>query len=144
MTGTNFSSWYSQTQGSFIAAFSTLWSGAAPTSMGILGFDSSGSKRVAYVAQSSQTPSTFDGTSLVTVANVLAAGVNKLSSAYDTSRYIVLNGGTVASGAMVAGYPVSTSFNIGAYGSSPLNGHVRSLTYYKSRLSNAQLQALTA
>jgi hypothetical protein len=145
MTGTNFSSWYNATAGTFVADFDVIWSGNAPASMGVIGLDASASKRFAYIPSGSQNVSTFDGSVALGTANNIGSAVNKVASAYDTSRYIALNGGAVATGTFAAGYSSGTSLDIGKYGASnPINGHIRSIAYYNTRLSDAQIQQLSA
>jgi hypothetical protein len=145
MTGTNFSTWYNQSAGTFVTDFDVIWTGNAPSSMGVIAMDASASKRLAYIASGTQLASSFDGTLVISTANNIGSSVNKVASAYDTSRYIALNGGAVATGTMAAGYPTSTSLDIGKYSTTNyLNGHIRSLAYYNTRLPNTQLQTLTA
>ena len=144
MTGTNFSSWFNATAGTFVADFDVIWSGNAPASMGVIGLDASASKRFAYISNGSQNVSTFDGSVALGTANNIGSAVNKVASAYDTSRYIALNGGAVATGTFAAGYSSGTSLDIGKYGASnPINGHIRSIAYYNTRLPNATLVSLT-
>ena len=146
MTGTNFSSWYNQSEGTFVVPYDMLWTGAASATYGVLGMDSSGSKRVVQMQGGWTTPSVRDASSNLPTANSVIAGVNKAASGYDaTIKCIVLNGGAVASDAVAAGYSASSSLNIGSIGSgSPLNGHIRQIAYYNTRLPNSVLQRLTS
>jgi hypothetical protein len=86
------------------------------------------------------------GVGLITTltANVAVVGAtNKIAVAISTGCSIVLNGGTVATNASYAA-PTVTQLQIGnQLGAGYLNGYLRALTYYPSRLSNAQLRALT-
>jgi hypothetical protein len=79
-----------------------------------------------------------------TTANAAVVGaINKIALAISTGCSLVLNGGTVATNASYAA-PTVTQLQIGNQLSSGyLNGYLRTLTYYPSRLSNAQLRALT-
>jgi hypothetical protein len=145
MTGTNFSTWFNASAGTFVSEFDVIWTGNAPFSMGVIGLDASASKRLVYIANGAQAASSFDGTLAISTANNIGSGINKVASAYDTSRYIALNGGVVVTGTMAAGYPTSTSLDIGKYSTTNyLNGHIRVLNYYNTRLPNTTLQALTA
>jgi len=144
ISGSLFSQWWNQPAGSFVADFDVIWSGNAPASMGVIGLDASASKRFAYISNGSQNASTFDGSVALGTANNIGSAANKVASAYDTSRYIALNGGAVATGTLAAGYSSGTSLDIGKYGASnPLNGHIRSIRYYPVRAADFQLQALT-
>jgi hypothetical protein len=79
-----------------------------------------------------------------TTANAAVVGaINKIALAISTGGSVVLNGGTVATNASYAAPPV-TQLQIGnQLGAGYLNGYLRTLTYYPSRLSDAQLRALT-
>ena len=144
INGSLFSQWYNATQGTFVADFDVIWSGNAPASMGVIGLDASASKRFAYISNGSQNASTFDGTLAFGTANNIGSAVNKVVSAYDTSRYIALNGGAVATGTLAAGYSSGTSLDIGKYGASNvINGHIRSVNFIPARAADFQLQALS-
>lgn len=142
----NFASWYNQSAGSFVIEFRTVQSATA-LARNIVGFDSSNSKLVVYIASSGTQAGTWDGSAAVTASGSVVSGTPKVAMAYSTSaRAITTNGGTVATGAApAAGFTASTSLNIGGTtGSGLVNGYIRSLRYYPVRLTNAQLQALTA
>jgi hypothetical protein len=112
--------------------------------MGVIGLDASASKRFAYISSGSQNASTFDGSVAFGTANNIGSAANKVASAYDTSRYIALNGGAVATGTFAAGYSSGTSLDIGKYGASnPINGHIRSVQFYPVRAADFQLQQVT-
>ena len=71
--------------------------------------------------------------------------VAKFAGAYATDNFAaVINGGTV--GTDTSGtVPSVDRLSIGGLnGFSQIAGHIRSIRYYPTRLTNAQLQALTA
>ena len=146
MTGTNFSNWYNQSEGTFAAEFSFIYTGARVSSAGILNFDQSGNKLVVYVPLSGTTANTYDGSTVVSSYTVAGSGVQKVASAYNSSgRAITANGNTVITGAVSATYSASSSLQIGggiAIGA--INGHIRSIQYYNTRLANTVLQGITA
>lgn len=146
MAGANFSSWYNQTEGTFIANFDTLEAGTASAIRYVLAMDSSASKRVIFIDTASEAAASFDGATTVTATGDVSGPISKVASAYNGSgRALVSNGGTVATGTIAAGYATATSLNIGGLGTSNLfNGHIRSLKYYRARFANAKLQALSA
>lgn len=86
------------------------------------------------------------GAGLITTSTANAAVVgatNKIALAVSTGASVALNGGTVATNASYAA-PTVTQLQIGnQLGAIYFNGYLRTLTYYPSRLSNAQLRALT-
>jgi hypothetical protein len=139
-----FSQWYSSAAGTFVADFDVIWTGNAPASFGVVAMDGSASKRLVYIANGAQAAFSFDGTLAISTANNIGSGVNKTASAYDTSRYIALNGGSVVTGTMAAGYPTSTSLDIGRFSTlNLLNGHIRSIRYVPVRAADFQLQQVT-
>jgi len=70
----------------------------------------------------------------------------KSAMAYSAAgRAIVLNGGAVATNANLIG--TADIFALGKPGGGTiqmLNGHIRSISYYPTRLPNATLQSITA
>ena len=144
ITGENFSQWYNQSAGTFVVSFDTIWSGNASASCGVIGFDGSASKRLIYIPGANQVAATFDGTLALSSGNVVP-GPSKVASAYDTGRAIIVNGASLATGTMAAGYSTATSLNVGNYaGINYLNGHILQIVYFPTRLSDAQLQTLTS
>ena len=87
------------------------------------------------------------GVGLLTTNTANAATVgatNKIALAISTGASVVLNGGTVATNASYAA-PTVTRLELGRQLSvGYFNGHLRRIAYYPRRLSNAELQALTA
>jgi hypothetical protein len=149
MTGTNFSSWYNASEG-------TLYAQAMVSQLGqsgrLITFDDGSSNN--------QIDLTFTGTNSSVIESVVAGvyGGNvgtgtvtantphKIAATYSISANETLsfNGGAAASGNIT--FP-SASLNrmyIGRQSNAAvLNGTIRRIAYYPSRLSNAQLQALT-
>ena len=77
-------------------------------------------------------------------ANAVSAGINKLAVAISSGASIVLNGGTVATSATYSA-PTVTQLEIGRQLTAAYwNGYIRRITYYPRRLSNAELQTITA
>jgi hypothetical protein len=75
-------------------------------------------------------------------------GIVKAALAYKTNDVILCVGGTLGTLDTSVPLPTVNRLSIGIRGdnsaSTPLNGHIRSIRYYPVRLSDAQLQALTA
>lgn len=145
MSGTNFSSWYNQTAGTWVTEFQ----GGRESTQGfygrVIGYGSSAT--ILSTNGATNILSTWDGTVGV---NITVSGADyfvtggKAAAAYDSSgRTITGNGTTPASGAN--NFPTISSISIGSNASSTnvLNGHIKKIVYYPSRLSNARLQALT-
>lgn len=142
----NFAPWYNQSEGTFVVEFDTSISGAPPVTAYMIALDASGSKRIAYIGSGSELASTFDGSTILSAAGDVTGPVSKTAMAYSpTERAISSNGQAATTGAVAAGFSSASSLDIGSAGSGgQLNGHIRRISYYPSRLSNAQLQALSA
>jgi hypothetical protein len=146
MTGTNFSSWFNQTEGTFVVVADVI----APTVAAnrIVGVNNATSA-FAYTAATTGRYGAFDGT-IVNTANAVSANTPfKGATAYDASnKNAVLNGGTVATEARSASIPLTpaSSIQLGSDRTiaSFLNGHIRQIAYFNTRLPDAQLQALTS
>lgn len=151
MTGTNFSSWYNPSTGTFVAtyeaspnAFTTyLVASNGVTAQNSFHFDNdSGSMRAVYYSGSA-------AVALLSLGAVGTAGtVNKVASAYAVNDFAASrNAGAVVTDTAGA-VPVSlTQLNIGADPSGAaanvMNTHIRRITYYPRRLGNAELQVVT-
>jgi hypothetical protein len=148
MTGTNFSDWYRQDEGSIYTEGSIYSLGnCVPFAIN----DGSGYQNAIE--------SFWNNTSHLYVraygsaqANIDAGSVvagntnNKLAASFATNDFAVtLNSGTVASDTS-GSMPVNVNqLNIGRGGQNiyVFNGHIKKLAYYPARLTNAELQALT-
>jgi hypothetical protein len=150
ITGSLFSQWYGQPQGTFVAAFDMAGGSA-----------SFANNRAVLVARESATSShnIYNGSGQVTgwtvvsgvdqayltTGAVAADTVTNIAYAYKANDFAASrNGGTVAtdtSGTL----PTPTVFGIGSNsaGSLFLSGHIQSIQYYPVRAADFQLQALT-
>jgi hypothetical protein len=151
MTGTNFSSWYTATEGTFFAEW-TL--GRDVTSVSIYTAEdgtSNNSIRTRYEAAGTANDSavTVGG---VIQATLAASNQQTLSTTYKNAMaYKVNDFARSASGASVVTdtsgtIPLVTQFSIGknATNTEQPNGHIRQIAYYPRRLANAELQGITA
>jgi hypothetical protein len=150
LTGSNFSGWYSQPEGTFIAQFDMIGGSATRPS-----------NRVALIARESATAShnIYNGNGEVTgwtvvggvdqafllTGAVSADTATSMAYAYRTNDFVASrNGGTVVTDT-TGTLPSPTALGIGSNAANALflSGHLRSIAYFNNRLSNAQLQALT-
>jgi hypothetical protein len=146
MTGTNFSSWYNASEGSFIAVAASvrpaLSAGGVLThtlnSNNFFHMDSNGN-RVCYVVSGG-----------VNVVDLSPGGVTtnvfaKFGQAYKVNDYAaVINAGTVLTDTSGALPSTPIQLLIGDNTSNEkLNGWIASLAYYNTRLPDATLQSLT-
>ena len=161
MTGTNFSSWYNQSEGTIIPQFVATTNGINSTGGSAFPFvyeiDSSAASTSNHqlILSAGYGPGWNEGTSILGVSQVSFqdamtlgnANVRKIAYAYRTNDFAgCANGGTVltdTSGTLPSPDRIGIG-NQNASGSNVFTGYIRTLTYYPSRLSDAQLRALTA
>jgi hypothetical protein len=143
MTGTNFSSWYNQTEGTFVAKYSgqggyalNAKDGTSNNANGIVYLNSTTIRGITVAATVGRFVDMAGGAT--PVVNTTAYGYKENDLAGST------NGGAVVTNT-TAVMPILTQMFIGAFSSfSYLNGHVRSISYYNTRLPNTTLRALSA
>jgi hypothetical protein len=152
MVGNNFSNWYNQTTGTLSVAFDASANGSATyvsASNGTITQNSvhvdneAGNMRAAYYSGSTEVAP------LVLGAIGTIGATNKIATAYAVNDFAASrNGGTVATdtaGAVPVGL---TQLNIGVddrlTATFYTSNHIKSISYYNTRLTNAQLQAVSA
>lgn len=142
MTGTDFSSWYNQSEGTWVGVYDTAWGGGAPwgVSDGTTNSESvpyySGADIFYYVIASAVGQDFLIGT---------GSGSPKLAVSYASADFAgCVDGGAVASQASGT-VPTVSQLDLGheVGGEYPLNGHILTLDYYNTRLPDATLQSLT-
>lgn len=148
MDGTNFSSWYNNSEGTFFVEFTGRKNGIPLVTYN----NNNASERLPQIGINSvgnyQAIAFSDFTS---VANVIDNQVHtygryaKLAMAYAENDYACsINGAPVVTDTLGV-LPIEiVKMNIGCLsGGSMLNGYIKKIIYYPQRLSNAQLQNLT-
>ena len=136
-------SWYNASAGTAICVFdveaSSAFAVAYPFSIG-----TATSNGIAAGTASSQAFGYFDANQTASLGSVTRNTQAKVGMAYDGStNAAVLNGGTVFSPSQ-ASITTPTGLILGGnQGTTNFAGHIKSFTYYPSRLTNAQLQTLT-
>ena len=150
MTGTDFSSWYNATEGSFLCDFLagpsisstrvlSASSGSSSNSVGILG--SNAGSTVGPYAQVSVL-GVVQATLAIgaPVANALEA----ISFGYKLNSFAAARNGVLSNLDNLGTIPTGlTQLNIGSDASAYLNGYVQRIIYYPTRLANTELQTLT-
>lgn len=151
MTGTNLSSWFNATEGTL---FAEATPSQAPATEGIVrfmaafydGLSYTNALRYERTAGNFRVVQTVAGVSNTFGASWATGTLGKTVGAYAASNSAgAFNGGTA--GAISGSVPTGiTEFGIGGNngGSNSWCGHIRRISYYRRRLSNAELQALTA
>lgn len=139
MTGTNFSSWFNGSAGTFVGQWDSV-TGAA--SMLTTAPSAGGSGALLY--SSSFDIKSYNGTNVAQTSNFYSVNTAfRAGVAYDANgRSVCLNGGTVGTNTGVITAPTSLSLGAGSI-SGILNGHTYKLFYYPQRLTNAELQAFS-
>jgi hypothetical protein len=148
ITGSNFSRWYSQSQG-------TVFADAIPKSGGgLFGVDDTTSAeriRLGHTGTSAGQFVVVDNnsvqTSLFTAANSAPLNsASKFAGAYQLNDFDTYANGGVATTSDTSGtLPTPTQATIGtAQASASINGTIRRLAYFDRRLPNAVLQAITS
>lgn len=147
------SPWYRQDEGTLFVEF--LPNPAYPVAAKAIAFaalsDNSYSNRISLASSTGTAQLNFDirsaGTDYRTIAGNLSQGVSKIAGAYKAaaSSMASLNGSLV-SGPGAPTLAALSKLNVGAShdGSAVINGHIRNISYYPRRLSNSELQGITA
>lgn len=145
MTGSNFSSWYNQSEGTF--AFNYTKTSASSIMMQAVNagggnyhnFYSYSLFTVCETVNTTQQGLTQLTTSTAGVAQRVAYGykANDFAGCVDGTSPVVDTSGSVPNDLN------RLSIGLAIVGSGSLNGWIASLTYYRTRLSNAQLQAIS-
>lgn len=147
MTGTNFSSWYNQSEGTFVYNATALVknSSAGPWQVNVTAGANANSMYSAFA--DTRQLRVYDG-SAVEQAAIASSAVTvlqyaKVASTYKLNDFAVsANGGTVAtdtSGTLAAPTQMMIGSNNGSF-----NGWIAQIAYFNTRQPNAKLQTLTA
>ena len=150
MTGTNFSSWYRQDEGTFVATY-------APHSPGTTGWervwcvdDGTNSNTIALLKQNGS--GAFYSTvqvggvdqALLATAVIAARTVVRTATAYKANDFAQSHNGATVVTDTSGSVPIVTKFGF----ADPFGGvgcmHISSLRYYPKRLTNLELQSLSA
>ena len=150
MTGTNFSSWYNQTQGTIVSSASTLKPPSVSASNSVVfASDGTANERIQIVYDAGNiTSAVFDGGGFIAgfstayttgqiINTAIAYKVNDFANSFNGATVGTDTSGTVPTVnrlSIGSGWDGTTFF---------LTGHVRSIRYYPLRLTNAELQAFT-
>ena len=148
ITGTNFSSWYNQTEGTVFAEAIPRASGF---NGGLISFDNGTTdERIQARLNSGLAASLVVSDGAVVQANILS--LNTISAGalarggyvYKADDFAVTLNGTAPVSDTSGTLPTPTQATVGnAVGASYLNGTIKRLTYWPVRLSNTTLQAIT-
>ena len=161
MTGANFSSWYNQSEGTIVAQFVATTTGVTSTGGNDFPFlydiDSAAVTNSGHALVLSngfgpglRTSTTILGVTQAELGFALTLGnasVRKIAYAYKTNNFAAsANGGAVSTDTSgnVPTTPDRMAIGTQNVSSNVFTGYMQKLTFYPSRLTNAQLQALTS
>lgn len=151
MTGTNFSSWFNASAGTFVVEYNTGIPMPNSARNYLVTFVDGGSNRLSIrVNDVGSTANLIIGTGVGTSAvndpaATITNTVRKVAATWGASDIAFTSGGLNPNVTVTATAPVVTNVSFGqSAGSGNINGHIRSIRYYSTRLPNATLQSLTA
>lgn len=146
----NFSSWYNQNEGTFVVeAVSTVNIDTFVRAV-VSASDASLSNRITAFLYNGKWGGSVriggvDQCDLQQAASYGAGVVGKIAFAYKADDFACSVNGNAALSDLTGALPTVDRLYIGSLtNTNSLNGHIRAIRYYPSRLPNAQLQALTA
>ena len=140
--GNKFSSWYNPVQGTFGVEFQTMF-----TTDSIIRYILTGNQnQIMYLAANTGTITSFDGQVPALSGNVSASGV--LAKAYlgysASGRSLSARGADATSSSTAQNFSTTTTLRIGHLDTVPFCGWIRSIVYYPTRLSDAQMKTLSS
>ena len=147
ISGSLFSQWYRQDEGTLVAETTRLAIGSADAISASLFTDGNNTIEAFVKNADNRLYAAVGGAIQVNLidANKVSAGVPfKTSAAYRLNDYAMATGGGTVLTDTSATVPTATTLGIGSRSGSLLfNGYIRNITYIPNRISNDQLQAAT-
>lgn len=144
MTGTNFTSWYNQTEGAFAAEFIPV---VVAATSGIMSVNDSTTNNRIDMRGSGSSFVTVGGASQanMNVSGVTANVVNQLVVGYKANSFALAANGGNPNTDTAGSVPTVSRLIIGAVDnfSPALNGHMRKLRYWPQRITNAEVTAFS-
>ncbi len=148
MTGANFSNWYRQDEGTLFAE-GDAGLGTLPCFASI--DDTTTNNRIQLRRTTGDTLAALrmvspSGSIDVTLTSGSAVGLNKQAASFSAGNQNAAANGALFTGITpIASMPTVNRMDVGAgIGSTLLNGHIRRIGFFPRRLTNAELQGLTA
>ena len=149
MTGANFSSWYRQDAGTLFANISDAkMSATVHASIASITDNPVSKEWVSLNHAVAAYASVFNGStvqaSIGSSTSIASGGSLAVAYAVNDFAFSVAGGSVVTDTSGTIQNPAMLKIGVFAYNPGYLNGHIKRLTYYPKRLSNTQLQAITA
>lgn len=143
ITGQNFSQWYNQSEGTLVAEWLLTHANATGRYIAQVNSPTVAQGISLWVNSDGLNTRAWVGATSVIAGNASSSTPNKVAFGYRATDNAVSLNGAAAVASSATGPTDGNFFLIGSSGGG-INGHIRRITYYPTRLSNAQLQALTA
>jgi hypothetical protein len=146
----NFASWYNQSEGTLVVeADSVVPKTTVLYAPVAINNGTSANQNRVFIYDGNWAGSTSTGgvvqSDLQATGSYVATVPAKIAYAYKTNDFAASINGAAALTDTLGTLPTATTMQLGGTGVNfPINGHIRSIRYYPTRLLNAQLQALTA
>jgi hypothetical protein len=152
MTGANFNSWYRADEGTVFIESGQYVTGRTDAAFVAAEISDNTSSNILQIGtqfglSNFQSLVNYNGVSQVVFLTISVTAQTKRSFAYKFNDFAQSISGSAVLTDTSGNFPVSmTRFDIGKTraGTNYLNGHIRKLSYYPLRCTNAQLQALTS
>ena len=150
MVGTNFSSWYNQSEGTI---YSEWMLGGDNTSVNVYNINDGTGSNYIRNRYNSAGIAADNAVGVGGIVQVVLNAINQTTTyssyknamSYKQSDFARSSSGTLITNAS-GNIPTVTQINLGSsvvFSAESLNGHIQSFKYYPQRLSNAQLQTLS-
>lgn len=149
MDGTNFSSWFNPSAGTLFSQFDVLSASTGSAAMAMVAADSGDRDGYALIKSASSTKVVATaGEDSAVLGNIVSNIPVKAAVAYDgVNNAGVVDGGAVSvissSGGEVT-EPLQLTLGHNLTNQNAGSGHIRQVAFYPRRMTNAELQALTA
>ena len=149
MTGTNFSSWYRQDEGTLYVEASTFSTAGAPYYFAIS--DGTNANTIIAYKAGSTVYNDINANNVLQFRETLGGNTSttpiKLGSTYNFNNSAFSRDGSVSTTDTFCVIPIVNRLNIGVRGdanqTTSLDGHIKRLTYFPQRLDNAELVEMT-
>ena len=144
MTGTNFSSWWTATNGA-----SDIWLiPKSTTTLAYVSFDDNSANNKIVIANnttSGQSTITSGGISqaTLTAGTITANALNKVGCSWNTNNCAATANATTPATTSSATIPTVTQLRIGSNGTAYANAWLQKLFYWPQRIANNEIQAFT-
>jgi hypothetical protein len=144
----NFAPWYNQSEGTFVAEYSSFATTSATSKAVTASYDGTSNNRlmIYLFTDAPAFTATVGGVAqaVLSTAAVTANAVVKSAVAFRANDFAFTSNGSTVVTDTSGSLPVTNALSLGAIaGSIPLNGHLRRIVFYPTRLTNVQIQALT-